>query len=127
MLVPDVEFTSTLFPFLVQERRGVTVATLPPSQIAEAQWVAEKRGHARYVCEQPPYSILVRGVETEVLPTCQHYGMGVIPWSPLARGAARGGRFEGTICWVYKLRDGKIARAQAFPDTAAIREALGRP
>src|SRR5207237_8845912 len=35
---------------------------------------------------RPPYSILVRGVETEVLPTCLHYGMGVIPWSPLAGG-----------------------------------------
>ncbi|MCU1399444.1 MAG: Aldo/keto reductase, partial [Acidimicrobiales bacterium] len=45
-------------------------STYPPSQIVKAQWVAEKRGHARYVCEQPPYSILVRGVETEVLPTC---------------------------------------------------------
>jgi aryl-alcohol dehydrogenase-like predicted oxidoreductase len=38
------------------------------------------------VCEQPPYSILVRGVEAEVLPVCQRYGMGVIPWSPLAGG-----------------------------------------
>jgi aryl-alcohol dehydrogenase-like predicted oxidoreductase len=61
-------------------------STFPPSQIVEAQWVAEKRGLARYVCEQPPYSILVRGVETEVLPTCLQYGMGVIPWSPLAGG-----------------------------------------
>ena len=39
---------------------------------------------------------------------------------------AKGGRFEGTICWLYKLRDGKIARAEALPDTAAIREVLGR-
>jgi aryl-alcohol dehydrogenase-like predicted oxidoreductase len=38
------------------------------------------------VCEQPPYSILVRGIEADVLPTCQRYGMGVIPWSPLAGG-----------------------------------------
>jgi ketosteroid isomerase-like protein len=41
-----------------------------------------------------------------------------------ARG--KGGRFEGAICWLYKLRDGKVARAQAFPDTAAIREAIGK-
>jgi aryl-alcohol dehydrogenase-like predicted oxidoreductase len=61
-------------------------STYPPSAIVEAQWVAEQRALARYVCEQPPYSILVRGVETEVLPTCQGYGMGVIPWSPLAGG-----------------------------------------
>ena len=40
----------------------------------------------RFVCEQPPYSMLVRGVENDVLPTCRRYGMGVIPWSPLAGG-----------------------------------------
>jgi aryl-alcohol dehydrogenase-like predicted oxidoreductase len=61
-------------------------STFPPSQIVEAQWTAERRGRERFVCEQPPYSILVRGVETEVLPVCQQYGMGVIPWSPLAGG-----------------------------------------
>ena len=61
-------------------------STFPPSTIVEAQWAAEKRGHQRFVCEQPPYSILVRRVEADVLPTCQRYGMGVIPWSPLAGG-----------------------------------------
>jgi aryl-alcohol dehydrogenase-like predicted oxidoreductase len=61
-------------------------STFPASQIVEAQWTAERRGRERFVCEQPPYSILVRGVEAEVLPVCQRYGMGVIPWSPLAGG-----------------------------------------
>jgi aryl-alcohol dehydrogenase-like predicted oxidoreductase len=61
-------------------------STFLPSAIVEAQWTAERRGRERFVCEQPPYSILVRGVETEVLPVCQRYGMGVIPWSPLAGG-----------------------------------------
>jgi len=61
-------------------------STFPPSQIVQAQWTAERRGRERFVCEQPPYSILVRGVEAEVLPVCQEYGMGVIPWSPLAGG-----------------------------------------
>ena len=61
-------------------------STFPASQIVEAQWVAKERGRERFVCEQPPYSILVRGVENDVLPTCQRYGMGVIPWSPLAGG-----------------------------------------
>ena len=54
---------------------------------------AEKRNLARFVCEQPPYSILVRGVEAEVLPICERYGMGVIPWSPLA-GGWLSGRFR---------------------------------
>jgi aryl-alcohol dehydrogenase-like predicted oxidoreductase len=66
--------------------RYIGSSTFPPSAIVEAQWVAERRGRERFVCEQPPYSILVRGVEAEVLPTCQRYGMGVIPWSPLAGG-----------------------------------------
>jgi len=66
--------------------RYIGSSTFPGSAIVEAQWVAEKRGRQRFVCEQPPYSILVRGVEAEVLPICQKYDMGVIPWSPLAGG-----------------------------------------
>ena len=61
-------------------------STFPASEIVEAQWTAERRGRERFVCEQPPYSILVRGIEADVLPTCERYGMGVIPWSPLAGG-----------------------------------------
>ena len=61
-------------------------STFPASEIVEAQWTAERRGRERFVCEQPPYSILVRGVEAEILPTCQKYGIGVIPWSPLGGG-----------------------------------------
>ena len=61
-------------------------STFPASQIVEAQWVSESRGRERFVTEQPPYSMLVRGIETEILPTAQRYGMGVIPWSPLAGG-----------------------------------------
>jgi aryl-alcohol dehydrogenase-like predicted oxidoreductase len=66
--------------------RYIGSSTFPASQIVEAQWAAERRGRERFVCEQPPYSILVREVEKDVLPTAQRYGMGVIPWSPLAGG-----------------------------------------
>src|SRR2546421_7478074 len=66
--------------------RYIGSSTFPASQIVEAQWVAQRRGRERFVCEQPPYSILVREVENDVLPTCRRYGMGVIPWSPLAGG-----------------------------------------
>jgi aryl-alcohol dehydrogenase-like predicted oxidoreductase len=59
-------------------------STFPASQIVEAQWTAQRRGRERFVTEQPPYSLLVRGIETEILPVCQEYKMGVIPWSPLA-------------------------------------------
>ncbi len=84
-------------------------STFPPSQIVEAQWVAQRRGRERFVCEQPPYSILVRGAEAEVLPVCQQYGMGVIPWSPLA-GGWLSGRYR-------KDADGvRSRRAQRLPD-----------
>jgi aryl-alcohol dehydrogenase-like predicted oxidoreductase len=66
--------------------RYIGSSTFPASQIVEAQWVAERRARERFVCEQPPYSILVRAVESDVLPTCLRHGMGVIPWSPLAGG-----------------------------------------
>ena len=66
--------------------RYIGSSTFPASQIVEAQWVARRRGRERFVCEQPPYSMLVRGIENDVLPTCRRYGMGVIPWSPLAGG-----------------------------------------
>ena len=71
-------------------------STFPGSEIVEAQWVAERRGRERFVCEQPPYSILVRGIESDVLPTCQRHGMGVIPWSPLAGGWLSGRWRKGT-------------------------------
>lgn len=61
-------------------------STFPAHLIVEAQWVAERRARERFVCEQPPYSLLVRGIEADVLPVCRRYGMGVIPWSPLAGG-----------------------------------------
>src|ERR687897_1858943 len=65
-------------------------STFPAEHIVEAQWVAERRGRERFRCEQPPYSILVREIERSVLPTCRRYGMGVIPWSPLAGGYLTG-------------------------------------
>jgi aryl-alcohol dehydrogenase-like predicted oxidoreductase len=66
--------------------RYIGSSTFPAHQIVEAQWTAERRGRERFVCEQPPYSMLIRGAEADVLPVCQQYGMGVIPWSPLAGG-----------------------------------------
>ncbi len=66
--------------------RYIGHSTFPASEIVEAQWTAKDRGRERFRCEQPPYSILTRAVEHDVLPTCQRYGMGVIPYSPLAGG-----------------------------------------
>src|ERR1700716_929780 len=66
--------------------RYIGSSTYPAAQIVKAQWVARERRLQRFVCEQPPYSILARGVEADVLPTCRELDMGVIPWSPLAGG-----------------------------------------
>ncbi|CAA9495615.1 MAG: Oxidoreductase [uncultured Solirubrobacteraceae bacterium] len=87
---PDTDIDETLgvLSDLVRQGkvRAIGSSTFPASAIVEAQWVAERRGRERFRCEQPPYSLLVRGVEADVLPTCQRHGMGVIPWSPLAGG-----------------------------------------
>src|SRR3954447_9656396 len=56
------------------------------SEIVEAQWAARNRRLERFVTEQPPYSILVRGIEEDVLPTAQRHGMGTLTYSPLAGG-----------------------------------------
>jgi len=66
--------------------RYIGSSTYPAAQIVKAQWVAHERRLQRFVCEQPPYSILVRGIEADVLPTCRELGMGAIAWSPLAGG-----------------------------------------
>jgi aryl-alcohol dehydrogenase-like predicted oxidoreductase len=84
----DIEETLSALSDLVHSGkvRAIGSSTFPAEQIVEAQWVADRRGYVRFRCEQPPYSIFARGVETAVLPTCQRYGMGVITWSPLAAG-----------------------------------------
>jgi len=87
---PDTDIDETLGALTDLVRQGkiryLGSSTFPPSQIVEAQWVARERGRERFICEQPPYSLLARAVEADVLPTCLRYGMGVIPWSPLGGG-----------------------------------------
>jgi len=94
----DVDDTLSALSDLVHQGkvRAIGSSTFPAEQIVEAQWVAERRGRERFRCEQPPYSIFVRGIETSVLPTCQRYGMGVIPWSPLAGGWLTGRYRKGS-------------------------------
>jgi aryl-alcohol dehydrogenase-like predicted oxidoreductase len=84
----DIDETLGALTDLVRQGkvRYIGSSTFPASRIVEAQWTAERRGRERFVCEQPPYSALVRGIEADVLPTCRRHGMGVIAWSPLAGG-----------------------------------------
>jgi aryl-alcohol dehydrogenase-like predicted oxidoreductase len=87
---PDTDIDETLSALsdLVHagKVRAIGSSTFPAEQIVEAQWVAERRGYVRFRSEQPPYSLIVRGIENSVLPTCDRYGMGVLTWSPLAAG-----------------------------------------
>jgi aryl-alcohol dehydrogenase-like predicted oxidoreductase len=84
----DIDETLGALTDLVRQGkvRYIGSSTFPASQIVEAQWVAERRGRERFVCEQPPYSMLVRGIERDVLPTLLRHRMGAIAWSPLAGG-----------------------------------------
>jgi aryl-alcohol dehydrogenase-like predicted oxidoreductase len=84
-------------------------STFPASEIVEAQWTADRRDRERFRCEQPPYSILTRAIEHDVLPTCQRYGMGVIPYSPLA-----GGWLSGR--WRQDTGQHNSTRAARLPD-----------
>ena len=84
----DIEETLGALSDLVHQGkvRYIGGSTFPASAIVEAQWAARDRGLQRFVTEQPPYSILVRAIEADVLPTCFRYGMGVMSYSPLTGG-----------------------------------------
>ena len=96
----DIDETLSALTDLVHQGkvRYIGSSTFPASQIVEAQWVARDRGLQRFVTEQPPYSILVRAVEADVLPTCARHGMAVMSYSPLAGAGCRaaGARTPGS-------------------------------
>ncbi|MBV7700969.1 aldo/keto reductase [Streptomyces sp. TRM70350] len=93
-LDPSTDFEETLAALTDLIRSGkvraVGSSTTPASEIVEAQWVAERRNLERLRTEQPPYSLLNRSVEREVLPVAQRHGMGVMVWGPLAQGMLTG-------------------------------------
>ena len=84
----DIDETLAALSDLVRDGkvRAIGSSLFRPDQIVEAQWVAQQRGHHRFRTEQPPYSILLRGIEATMLPTAQRYGMGVITFGPLSSG-----------------------------------------
>ena len=86
----DTDVEETLSALTDLQRQGKIRAfgssTFPAHEVVEAQWVSQRRALGRFVTEQPPYSLLVRGIEADLLPVAQRYGMGVLPWSPLAGG-----------------------------------------
>ncbi|WP_393076819.1 aldo/keto reductase [Streptomyces sp. LN704] len=93
----DIEETLGVLGDLVREGkiRAFGCSTFPAEEIVAAHHVAEQRGLPRFRTEQPPYSILARGIEASVLPVCRRYGMGVLTWSPLASGFLTGRYRQG--------------------------------
>ncbi|MEV0315033.1 aldo/keto reductase [Nonomuraea fuscirosea] len=91
---PDTDMEETLSALTDLVRAGKVRAfgtsSMPASDIVRAHWTAERRGLLRPRTEQPPYSILNRGIEREVLPAVQEFGMGTLVWSPLAGGLLTG-------------------------------------
>jgi aryl-alcohol dehydrogenase-like predicted oxidoreductase len=106
---PDTDIEETLSALTDLMRAGkvraIGSSTFPVSEIVEAQWVAERRGLARFRTEQPPYSILDRGIEYDMLPTCARYGMGVLVWSPLSKG----------------MLTGRYRKGQPLPDSIRVK------
>jgi aryl-alcohol dehydrogenase-like predicted oxidoreductase len=124
----DVEETLWVLSDLVRQGkiRAFGCSSFPAEEIVEAQWVAERRGLGRVRTEQPPYSLLARGIEASVLPVCQRYGMGVLVWSPLASGFLSGRYRKGQP---VDLSTGRPALnperfAPSVPENAAKFEAV---
>jgi aryl-alcohol dehydrogenase-like predicted oxidoreductase len=109
----DIDETLSALSDLVHvgKIRSFGASKVPASEIVEAQWIAERRSHERFRTEQPPYSLLTRAIEYDVLPTCLRHGMGVMTYSPLAGGWLSGKYRKGQEI----SGPGSAARAQRFP------------
>jgi aryl-alcohol dehydrogenase-like predicted oxidoreductase len=109
----DIEETLSALTDLIRSGkvRAIGASGTPASDIVQAQWVADRRGLARFHTEQPAYNMLNRGIEREVLPTTQRFGMGTLVWGPLGQGMLTGR--------VRKNQDSDVKRAgilRAFHD-----------
>ena len=121
----DIEETLGALTDLVQQGkvRYLGSTTFPGFHLVESHWTSERRGLARFVSEQPPYSILVRGAERDVFPVTRRYGMGVLVWSPLAGGWLTGKYRRGE----EPPEDSRAARVKRFNPRTADRFDLERP
>jgi aryl-alcohol dehydrogenase (NADP+) len=105
----DIEETLSALTDLVRagKIRAFGTSTMPASDLVEAHWAAQRNGLERFRTEQPPYSILNRGIEREVLPVAQRYGMGILTWGPLGQGMLTGR--------VRRGQDSDVIRAKFLP------------
>ena len=119
----DIEETLGALTDLVRQGkvRYIGGSTFPASAIVEAQWAARERGLQRFVTEQPPYSMLVRSIEADVLPTCSRYGMGVMSYSPLT-GGWLSGRWRKSSGQQSSSRAGRLPERFDLSDPANQRK-----
>jgi len=91
---PDIPADETLRALDDLVRAGkvryIGTSTYAAWQVVESLWVSKEYGLNRFICEQPPYHILDRRIERELVPMAQTFGIGLIPWSPLAGGMLTG-------------------------------------
>ena len=90
--------------------RYIGTSTFPSWRVMESFWVSKELGLNRFVSEQPPYHLLDRSIERELIPMAQSYGLAIIPWSPLARG----------------FLTGKYRRGEAIPGDSRFGSDAGR-
>ncbi|MGW3655353.1 aldo/keto reductase [Streptomyces sp. NPDC005151] len=135
----DVEETLSVLDDLVRagKIRAFGCSTFPAEEIVEAHHAAERRALGRFRTEQPPYSILARGIEADVLPVARRYGMGVLTWSPLASGFLSGkyrlgrpvdlasGRAALTPARFDPSIPGNLAKLEAVEQLVALAESIG--
>ena len=118
---PDTDIEETLAALTDLVRAGKIRAfgssALPVSNLVEAHWAAERHGLGRFRTEQPPYSILNRGIERELLPVAQRYGMGILTWGPLGQGMLTGR--------VRRGQDSDVIRARYMPTVFSNERRLG--
>ncbi len=130
----DIEETLAVLTDLQREGkiRAFGTSSTPASDIVRTQWVAERRGLARPRTEQPPYSILDRGIEREVLPVVQEFGMGALVFSPLAGGLLTGRYRKGQAADTHRARFGfrhmvDPRRLDAVEALSVVAEQAGTP
>jgi aryl-alcohol dehydrogenase-like predicted oxidoreductase len=114
--------------------RYIGTSTFPAWRLMESLWVAKELGLNRFVSEQPPYHLLDRSIERELIPLAQTYGLAILPWSPLARGFLTGkykrgaeipgdSRLEGDMQGPFKRRTQQHFSERAY-DLLDVAEAL---
>ena len=112
--VPQEETLEAMDLLIKQGKvRHIACSTHPPWRTVEALWLADKYHYPKFVCETPPYNLLDRRIENEIIPMCRAYDLGIISWAPLAHGVLAG-RYtnasnlpegsRGTLRKVYRER-----------------------